>query len=61
MRLELTVTALERGKIEGINSHKTVVEARDEEAGTALAYWTTVDEAPRIGATLVVTIGGVDT
>lgn len=60
MRLELEVEALERGKITGINDHKVVVQAADEQAGTTLVYWTTVDEAPRVGAKLVVTVGGVD-
>lgn len=54
MRLELTVGRVTRGKIQDINTHKACVEATHDDSGATLSYWTTVETAPRVGATLEV-------
>lgn len=59
MRLELTVGRVTRGKIQDVNTHKACVEASHDDNGATLTYWTTVKEAPRVGTTLVVTVGGL--
>lgn len=59
MKLSLEVTQVTRGTITDVNTHKVRVEAQHHDSGAALTFWTTVHEAPRVGATLEVTVGGV--